>query len=53
MEEELGLLLPCNVIVSVIEPEAMLSVVDRDEMQAIAGHVRGLLSQALAKIIQE
>jgi uncharacterized protein (DUF302 family) len=57
MEEELGLLLPCNVIVyengsgetvvSMIEPEAMLSVVARDDMNSLAGEVRKLLQQAL------
>jgi len=57
MEAELGLLLPCNVIVyesedgstviSVIEPEKMLSVVGRADMQPIAEHVRGLLQKAL------
>lgn len=60
MEEELGLLLPCNVIVyenskgetvvSVIEPEAMLSVVNRDDMNALATEVRALLSKALNSI---
>jgi len=60
MEEELGLLLPCNVIVyengkgetvvSVIEPKAMLSVVGREDMNALAGHVRELLEKALAAI---
>jgi uncharacterized protein (DUF302 family) len=60
MEEELGLLLPCNVIVyensegativSVIEPEAMLSVVDRDDMSALAFEIRGLLNSALNAI---
>ena len=60
MEEELGLLLPCNVIVyenkagetviSIIEPEAMLSVVNRSDMNALAGQVRVLLEQALANI---
>lgn len=58
MEPELGLLLPCNVVVyedddgstviSVIEPEKMLSVVERKDMQPIAEKVRGLLQQALA-----
>ena len=60
MEEELGLLLPCNVIVyqnskgetvvSVIEPEAMLSVVDRDDMTALAAEIRVLLNKALNSI---
>ncbi len=62
MEEELGLLLPCNVIVyeneagetvvSAIEPEAMLSIVGRDDMQSIAEYVRGMLRQALAAMQQ-
>ena len=60
MEEELGLLLPCNVIVyeggsgetiiSVIEPEAMLSVVGRDDMNMLAKEVRDLLQRALASV---
>jgi len=60
MEEELGLLLPCNVIVyenksgetvvSIIEPLDMLSVVGRDDMNALAGEIRVLLQQALAAI---
>jgi len=60
MEEELGLLLPCNVIVyeggsgetiiSIIEPEAMLSVVNRDDMKALAKEIRGLLQKALASV---
>jgi len=60
MEEELGLLLPCNVIVyengsgetiiSVIEPEAMLSVVGRDDMNVLAREVKALLQQALASL---
>jgi len=60
MEEELGLLLPCNVIVyesglgetvvSVIEPEAMLSVVHRDDMISLAAEIRVLLSEALNSI---
>jgi len=60
MEEQLGLLLPCNVIVyensegktviSIIEPEAMLSVVGRDDMNHLAGEIRELLQQALAAV---
>lgn len=57
LEPELGLLLPCNVIVyrdgdgntviSAIDPGEMLSVVDRDDMQEIAEEVKALLSEAL------
>lgn len=57
MEEELGLLLPCNVIVyeggsgetivSVIEPEAMLSVVGRDDLSGLASQIRPSLQKAL------
>jgi uncharacterized protein (DUF302 family) len=60
MEEELGLLLPCNVIVyeggsgetiiSIIEPEAMLSVVNRDDMGVLAKEIRGLLQKALISV---
>ena len=60
MEEELGLLLPCNVIiyesglgetvVSVVEPEAMLSVVHRDDMTSLAAEIRVLLNKALNAI---
>jgi len=63
MEAELGLLLPCNVIVyeaddgttmiSVIEPEKMLSVVGRADMQPIAEHVRELLEHALEEAVRE
>ena len=58
MEPELGLLLPCNVVVyendsgktviSAIDAPAMLSVVGRDEMAPVAEQVNGLLLQALA-----
>lgn len=57
MEPELGLLLPCNVIVyqdesgdtviSAVDPGEMLSVVNRDDMQSIAGEVKTLLVEAL------
>ncbi len=60
MEEELGLLLPCNVIVyenasgetviSMIEPEAMLSVAGRDDMTVLAKDIRLLLQKALAAV---
>ncbi len=60
MEEELGLLLPCNVIVyqnnrgetvvSVIEPEAMLSVTGREDMALLAKDVRSLLQKALQSL---
>ncbi|RMH61919.1 MAG: DUF302 domain-containing protein [Zetaproteobacteria bacterium] len=60
MEEHLGLLLPCNVviyqdakdrtIVSVIDPVAMLSVVGNPELDAVARDVAALLKQALAAL---
>ncbi|MDQ6975697.1 MAG: DUF302 domain-containing protein [Mariprofundaceae bacterium] len=56
-EEELGLLLPCNVIVyrsragktviSAINPENMLSIVDNTAMQAMADQVKVILQRAL------
>lgn len=60
IEEELGLLLPCNVIVyqnskgetvvSAIEPEKMLSVVERKDMTMLAADIRTLLMSALNSI---
>lgn len=58
-EPEIGVLLPCNVVVRSVEggtrveamdPAAVLSLVDRPEMAAMAGEVRLRLEQALAAI---
>jgi uncharacterized protein (DUF302 family) len=59
-EEEIGLLLPCNVIVyqdeqgqtvvSAIEPLRMFELVDRDDLRGIAGEVKGLLQKAIDTI---
>ncbi len=56
-EEELGLLLPCNVIVyennqgntviSAINPENMLSIVDNEAMQGMADEVKIILQRAI------
>ena len=57
LEKDLGLLLPCNVIVyedgddsivNVIDPHAMFQVVDNPKMGAIADEVAKLLKTALA-----
>lgn len=60
MEEEIGLLLPCNVIiyedaqgrtiVSAVDPERMFEVVNREDMCDIAVEVRGLLNKAIEAI---
>ncbi len=60
IEEPLGLLLPCNVIVyenaehqtmiAAIDPEVMLSVVGNDELDAAASQVKALLQQALQAV---
>jgi len=60
MEEEIGLLLPCNVIiyedgqgrtiVSAIDPERMFEVVKRDDMRDMAVEVRELLTRAIESI---
>ncbi len=60
MEEELGLLLPCNVIVyqdadgrtkvSAIDPAAMLSVVRNRDLDSVADEVGSLLQQALEAV---
>lgn len=58
-EHDLGLLLPCNVIVhehdgrvavSVVDPEAMLGVVNQDELRAIATEAKGLLQRAVTSL---
>lgn len=59
VEPEIGVLLPCNVLVRAVEggtrveamdPAAVLKLVDRPEVAAMAGEVRRLLEQALAAI---
>lgn len=55
-EEHIGLLLPCNVVVmadgedsvvSVVDPEAMFSVVGRSDLAALAAEVKGKLQAVL------
>ena len=59
IEEELGLLLPCNVIVyekegksviSVFNPMIMTAIIKGKEMEAIAEEVTGKLRRALAAV---
>jgi len=59
LEPEIGLLLPCNVVVSespdgavvqVMKPEAMLRVVERKELQPIAQEADARLRRALAHL---
>jgi uncharacterized protein (DUF302 family) len=60
VEQELGLLLPCNVIVyrnaedetvvSAVNPINMLSIVDNPAMQEMAEQVRQMLERAIARI---
>ena len=59
IEEELGLLLPCNVIVyekneknvvSVFNPMIMTQLLDSKEMEAIAEEVKGKLLAALERV---
>ena len=58
-ELEIGAFLPCNVIlyeedgevvVSAMDPEAVLSLVSRAEVEEIAGEVRGRLERALEQV---
>ena len=60
-ERELGLLLPCNVIVyedeesgdtvvSAVDPERMLSIVDNPELAANATTVKQMLQQAIDRL---
>jgi len=60
LEPELGLMLPCNVIVyeneqaqtmvSVIDPEAMVGMIDNDKLQCLVQEAKPLLQQALQAI---
>ena len=59
-EPEIGALLPCNVVVrqltegnvrvDVMDPNAVLTLVARPEVEALASDVRKLLEQALTKV---
>ncbi|WP_423746313.1 DUF302 domain-containing protein (plasmid) [Haladaptatus sp. SPP-AMP-3] len=58
-EENLGVLLPCNVavyetdegvVVSMVDPEAMLSVVDNAEMDDIADEVQARFDRVLESL---
>lgn len=59
-EPQIGALLPCNVVVrqdvagavhvEVMDPHAVLTLVDRPEIAALAAEVRGRLEQALAQV---
>lgn len=58
-EEDLGVLLPCNVavyetdegvVVSMVDPEAMLSVVDNPEMDDIADEVQARFDRVLESL---
>lgn len=60
VEPEIGALLPCNVVVredaggavhvEVMDPNAVLTLVDRPEVTTLAGEVRTRLEQALAEV---
>jgi uncharacterized protein (DUF302 family) len=59
-EPEIGALLPCNVvvrqdaggkvIVEMMDPQAVLQLVERDEIAGIAGEVRARLERALSRV---
>lgn len=60
LEAELGLMLPCNVIlyqneagqtvVSIIDPKAMVGMIDNPELECLISEARPLLQQALQDI---
>ena len=59
LEKEMGILLPCNVIVyeeegktvvSAVDPEMMLSVVDNPELGSIAKEVKGRLERVIENL---
>ena len=59
-EPQIGALLPCNVVVrqdkdgtvrvEVMDPNAVLTLVDRPDVAELANEVRGLLTQALERL---
>jgi uncharacterized protein (DUF302 family) len=61
-EPQIGALLPCNVVVrqeegeggavrvEIMDPNAVLTLVDRPDVAQLAAEVRGLLVQALEKV---
>ncbi len=58
-EEEIGLLLPCNVIVyekddktnvSVFDPMLMINIIDNEKMEPIAKEVKEKLQRVLAEV---
>ncbi|HET8905099.1 MAG TPA: DUF302 domain-containing protein [Saccharospirillum sp.] len=59
LEPRAGAMLPCNVIlrsvdggveVSAIDPVASMSAIENDELKAVAGQVRDLLSKAVLSV---
>ncbi|MGN6814048.1 MAG: DUF302 domain-containing protein [Thermomicrobiales bacterium] len=61
-EHELGLLLPCNVIVhehngrsavSIVDPAAMLGVVETDALREVADEAKARLERVVAKLAAE
>jgi uncharacterized protein (DUF302 family) len=61
-EPELGVLLPCNVVVyeehgrtriAAVDAERMLSIVDNDELAATAGEVRRRLAAVVERVAGE
>jgi uncharacterized protein (DUF302 family) len=61
-EPDLGVLLPCNVVVyereggtqiSAVDPERMLSIVENEELAPIAADVRRRLENVVARAAQE
>ncbi len=60
LEAELGLMLPCNVIiyqnevaetvVSIIDPKAMIGMIDNQQLECLISEARPLLQQALQNI---
>lgn len=62
VEREIGLLLPCNVVVTerdgktlvqALDPQVMVSVPQRDDLKPIADEAAGRISKALAALAAE